>query len=291
MTFTTTPQTIWEGDEYGDGQIRCIRAQSSNANDLWLERLVLDNGKWLQIMGGLPIRNREQAIAVRMAIDTYLETPPAPKPSWSLRQAADRLVDHSRTYPHYGSTWGRQLIEEADRVAALIDGVVEPIEPPPALQQTGIEMAKEAWAVLQAANRLVGYCRSVRIDTKAPFNPDEEPKCWQMEGWCLGLLEDADRVAALIDGVVEPIGPVPPRGGNPVAWDAKHIAGPDIDLIVQPSETATTTDRTVWGISDEFGEEIFVDVAGLAWLAELLPRVVSSYRSHSAAMEGGSNDS
>jgi hypothetical protein len=175
------------------------------------------------MMGGFSIRSRDQAIAVRMAIDTYLETPL-----------------------------------------------------PPALQQTGIEMAREAWAVIQAANRLVGYCRSVRLDTKLSPDPDDgELKCWQMQGWCLGLLEEADRVAALIDW--ESIEPVPPRGGNPVSWDGKHIAGTGIDLIVRLGEE-TTVAHPVWGISDEFGEEVFVDVVALAWLAELLPRVLSSYK-------------
>jgi hypothetical protein len=221
MTLTAEPQVIWVS-QYSTS---CLNA-SVDDGSLRLQPVVVDGEDW----GEVPlILDRDKAIAVRMAIDTYLETPP-----------------------------------------------------PPALQQTGIEMAKEAWAVLQAANRLVGYCRSVRLDTKLSPDPDDgELKCWQMEGWCLGLLEEADRVAALIDGVVEPIEPVPPRGGNPVKWDGKHIAGTGIDLIVQLGEETTAT-HPVWGISDEFGEEVFVDIVALTWLAELLPRVLSSYRSHTS---------
>jgi hypothetical protein len=228
MSFTDYPQVIYQSE---DGDFR-LTAFLGGEGELVVDKQVYEVADPQSILppnwhsvADISL-DREQAAAVKLAIDTYLETPL-----------------------------------------------------PPALQQTGIEMAKEAWAVLQAASRLVGYCRSVRLDTKLSPDPDDgELKCWQMEGWCLGLLEEADRVAALIDGVAEPIEPVPPRGGNPAAWDVKHIAGPDVDLIVQPSEIATTTDRTVWGISDEFSEEIFVDVAGLAWLAELLPRVLLSYQ-------------
>jgi hypothetical protein len=224
MSFPPTTQTIWEGDERGTGTVRRIQA-SGDGSYLTLKRAVLDGEKWWQATI-FAIKNREQAIAVRMAIDTYLETPL-----------------------------------------------------PPALQQTGIEMAKEAWAVLQAANRLVRYCRSVRLDTKLSPDPDDgELKCWQMEGWCLGLLEEADRVAALIDGVVEPIEPVPPRGGNPIKWDAKHFPNPGIELMVELG-TLATLDNPVWVVSDEFGEEIVVTLMGLTWLAELFPQLLTSYRS------------
>jgi hypothetical protein len=111
-----------------------------------------------------------------------------------------------------------------------------------------------------------------------------------MEGWCLGFLEEADRVAALIDGVVEPIEPVPPMGGNPIKYDAKHFAAPGIDLLVEFGEESLTNTPT-WAVSDKFGEVIYLELAGLTWLAELFPRILESYRSHSAAMEGGSNDS
>jgi hypothetical protein len=199
MSFPPTTQTIWEGDEYGDGTTRRIQARGDGSY-IALDRAVLDGKYWHQTTMFV-IKNREQAIAVRMAIDTYLETPPAPTPAaWPLMQAADLLVDHCKTYPHYGSEWGRRLIEEADRVAALIDWVAEPIEP------------------------------------------------------------------------------VPPRGGNPIKYDAKHIAAPNIDLIVEFGSLATL-DNPVWVVSDEFGEEIVVTLMGLDWLAELLPRVLESYRS------------
>jgi hypothetical protein len=240
MTFTKSPQTIYQSE---DGEVRIV-AFLGVEDDLVVIKQIYDVADEQSV---LPVHwhsiedttlDHQQAIAVRMAIDTYLETPL-----------------------------------------------------PPALQQTGIEMAKEAWAVLQAANRLVGYCRSVRLDTKLSPDPDDgELKCWQMEGWCLGLLEEADRVAALIDGVVEPIEPVPPTGGNPIKYDAKHFAAPGIDLLVEFGEESLTNTPT-WAVSDKFGEVIYLELAGLTWLAELFPRILESYRSHSAAMEGGSNDS
>jgi hypothetical protein len=225
MTFPATPQTIWEGDEYGDGTTRRIQARGDGSY-IALDRAVLDGKYWHQITMFV-IKNREQAIAVRMAIDTYLETPL-----------------------------------------------------PPALQQTGIEMAKEAWAVLQAASRLVGYCRSIANTPARGLNgsPDYLP---QSQQWVDGLLGEADRVAALIDGAVEPIGPVPPRGGNPVAWDGKHVAPIEIDLIVEPCPVEYA-DSPWWKLSDQFGEEISFNLTGLDWLADLLPRVLESYRSHTS---------
>jgi hypothetical protein len=223
MIFTKSPQVIYQSE---DGEVR-LTAFLGIEGDLVIDKQIYDVADdqsvlpthWHSI-DNIPL-DHQQATAVKMAIDTYLETPPA-------------------------------------------------------LQQTGIEMAKEAWAVLQAANRLVEYCRSVRLDTKLSPGPDDnEAKCWQMEGWCLGLLEEADRVAALIDG--EPIEPVPPRGGSPVAWDGKHIAPIEIDLIVEPYPVEYA-DSPWWKLSDQFGEEISFNLAGLNWLAELLPRVLLSYQ-------------
>jgi hypothetical protein len=316
MSFPSATQTIWEGDEYGDGEIRRITAHKSAMN-LWLGRSILSGEHWLTTSCELRIGSREQAIAVREALNTYLEeTSPPPKPATctpseveamktlicSISQKlvavveAMALIGHPDTEAAIQQSMGyvRQLNSNrlTDRLIATEQGIAEicaSLSPTRSWAQR--QRLKASWPLMQAANRLAEYCRSVRLDTKLSPGPDDnEPKCWQMEGWCLGLLEEADRVAVLIDWVMEPIEPVPPRGGNPIKWDAKHVAAPDIDLIVDFGEEAFTNTPT-WSVSDEFGEVIYLELAGLAWLAELLPRVLESYRSHLVAMEGGSNGS
>jgi hypothetical protein len=223
MSFPQTPQIIWEGDEYNDGRMRRIRAQSSTGHDLWLERLTLDDGDWLQIMGGLAIRNREQAIAVRMAIDTYLETPPAPTP------------------------------------ATYTPSEVEAMQ-----------------TLMQAANRLVGYCRHLpsRVLSQA-------------------FSEAIDQVAALLDGVVDGEDAIDEAETfsqyvvaleEPIKWDGKHIAPIEIDLIIEPCPVGYA-DSQFWRLSDELGEEISLDLHSLTWLAILIPKIRQSYQQ--AVSRGG----
>jgi hypothetical protein len=234
MSFTNSPQVIYQSE---DGDFR-LTAFLGGEGELVIDKQVYEVADEQSILpanwhsvADIPL-DREESAAVRMAIDTYLETPL-----------------------------------------------------PPALQQ----MVKEAWAVFQAASRLAGYCRSIAVTPiKGAFgSPDYLPQSPQ---WVQGLLKEADRVAALIDGVVEPIEPVPPRGGNPVNWDGSHIAGPDIDLLVE-FEDESLTNKPTWSVSDKWGEVIYLELAGLGWLAELLPRILKSYRSVFPAMGGGSNDS